>query len=125
MAAQKAAGCRARAQSFGRRGRGAGDVVDQAGLVAGKAIKPALTAHQFQGQANQPGAQHLGRTDHIDQGLQAAGGGQGAGGVEPTTEQPAQGTGLNGGRVVIATLHHRQGVSPMVSTSPGWISSPA
>ena len=90
-------------------GRGAGDVVDQAGLVAGKAIKPALTAHQFQGQANQPGAQHLGRTDHIDQGLQSAGRGQGAGGVEPTTEQPGQGAGLNGGRVVIATLHHRQG----------------
>ena len=29
--------------------------------------------------------------------------------MEPTTEQPGQGAGLNGGRVVIATLHHRQG----------------
>ena len=29
--------------------------------------------------------------------------------MEPTTEQPGQGAGLNCGRVVIATLHHRQG----------------
>ena len=83
--------------------------VDQAGPLTGKAIEPALGAHQLQRGAQQPGAEHPGGAHVVDQGLQAAGGGQGAGGVKHPAEQPRQRGGLQVGGVVVAALHHRQG----------------
>jgi protein subunit release factor B len=62
-------GIRAEHQGLVVGGCGAGDVVDQTSLVAGQAIKDPFDTNHLEGGSGQPGHQHLGRPDDVDEGL--------------------------------------------------------